>query len=121
MPTDRAIEIAAAAVPSGGFAHVIDAQPAGAADFDPLLRLVVLADKPKRLDLPDARVTLSAGGTAGSFTLSADAPAFFVKPEASEFAGAFDDASVLLLPGETPHARPSAPSTDACRVSTTSR
>ena len=37
----------------------------------------------------------------GTFTLSADAPAFFVKPEASEFAGAFDDASVLLLPGET--------------------
>ena len=101
VPTDRAIEIAAAAVPDGGLAHVIDARAAGGVDFDPLLRLVVLADKPKRLDLPEARVTLSAGDTAGTFTLSADAPALFVKPEASEFAGAFDDASVLLLPGET--------------------
>ena len=101
VPADRAIEIAAAAVPSGGFAHVVDAKPAGSADFDPLLRLVVLADKPKRLDLPDARVTLSAGGVPGTFALSTDAPAFFVKPEASEFAGAFDDASVLLLPGES--------------------
>ena len=100
VPTDRAIEIAAAAVPDGGLAHVIDARAAGAADFDPLLRLVVLADKPKRLDLPEARVTLSAGDTAGTFTLSTDAPALFVKPEASEFAGAFDDASILLLPGE---------------------
>ncbi len=36
----------------------------------------------------------------GSFVLSADRPAFFVKPEASEFAGAFDDASFTLLPGE---------------------
>ena len=46
-------------------------------------------------------MTLAAGDTAGTFTLHADAPAFFVKPEASEFAGAFDDASFLLLPGET--------------------
>ena len=101
VPTDRAIEIAAPAVPDRGLAHVIDARAAGAADFDPLLRLIVLADKPKRLDLPEAKVTLQAGDAPGTFTLSADAPAFFVKPEASEFAGAFDDASVLLLPGET--------------------
>ena len=37
----------------------------------------------------------------GTFTLSADAPAFYVRPEASSFSGAFDDASFLLLPGET--------------------
>ncbi len=101
VPTDRAVEIAAPALPDGGLAHVIDGRLAGAADFDPLMRLVVLADKPKRLDLPDAAVTLAAGDTAGAFTLAADAPAFFVRPEASEFAGAFDDASLLLLPGET--------------------
>ena len=101
VPTDRAIEIAAAAVPDGGLAHVIDARAAGAADFDPLLRLIVLADKPKRLDLPEAKVTLQAGDAPGTFVAFADAPAFFVKPEAPEFAGAFDDASVLLLPGET--------------------
>ena len=101
IPGDRAIEIAAVPMASGGLAHVVDGRRAGETDFDPLLRLVVLADKPKRLDLPDAQVTLSAGDTAGTFTLSTDAPAFFVKPEASGFAGAFDDASVLLLPGET--------------------
>ena len=101
VPSDRAVEIATTAVPEGGLACVIDARAAGNADFDPLLRLVVLADKPKRLDLPDARVRLEAGDAPGTFTLAADAPAFFVKPEASEFAGAFDDASFLLLPGET--------------------
>jgi beta-mannosidase len=37
---------------------------------------------------------------AGVFRFIADAPAFFVRPEAPAFAGAFDDASFLLLPGE---------------------
>ncbi len=101
VPTDRAIEIAAAAIPDGAFAHVIDTRAAGIAEFDPLMRLVVPADKPKRLALPEAKVTLTAGSTAETFVLAADAPALFVKPEASEFAGAFDDASILLLPGET--------------------
>ncbi len=101
IPADRAVEIAAVPTPSACLAHVIDGHTTGEADFDPLLRLVVFPDKPKRLDLPDARVTLDAGAKPGTFTLSADAPAFFVKPEASEFAGAFDDASLLLLPGET--------------------
>ena len=65
------------------------------------MRLVVFPDKPKRYELPEAKVKLIAGSTAGMFMLSADKPAFFVKPEASEFAGAFDDASFTLLPGET--------------------
>ncbi len=101
LAADRAVAIAAPALPAGGLAYVVDGRLADSADFDPLMRLVVFPDKPKRLDLPDARVTLTAGDTAGSFRLSADAPAFFVMPEASEFAGAFDDASFLLLPGET--------------------
>ncbi len=101
VPGDRAVEIGVAPVPAGSFAFVIDGRKAGAADFDPLMRLTVLADKPKRLDLPEARVTLAAGEAPGSFVLSADAPAFFLKPEAPEFGGAFDDASLLLLPGET--------------------
>ncbi len=100
VPGDRAIEIGSPTISGGGFAHVIDARRAGAAEFDPLMRLVVLADKPKRLDLPEATVTLAAGEVPGAFVASADAPAFFVKPEASAFAGAFDDASFLLLPGE---------------------
>ncbi len=101
IPGDRAVEIAAVPMPSAGLVHVIDGRLAGSPNYDPLLRLLVFPDKPKRLDLPEASVTLQAGDAPGSFVLSADAPAFFVKPEASEFAGAFDDASVLLLPGET--------------------
>ncbi len=101
IPGDRAVEIAAVPMPSAGLVHVIDGRVAGAENYDPLLRLLVFPDKPKRLDLPEAAVTLQAGDAPGSFVLSADAPAFFVKPEASEFAGAFDDASILLLPGET--------------------
>lgn len=101
LPSDRAVEIASLTPPSGGIAHVIDGRREGEEDFDPLLRLVLFPDKPKRLDLPEAQVVLKLGDAAGTFTLSADAPAFFVKPEAEAFAGAFDDGSFLLLPGET--------------------
>jgi hypothetical protein len=62
---------------------------------------VTFPEKYKRYDFPQAKVTLTAAGKPGVFTLSADKPAFFVKPEASKFAGAFDDASFALLPGET--------------------
>ena len=66
------------------------------------MRLVVLPDKPKRLDLPAAKVAVApvAGKARAPSCLSADKPAFFVKPEAPDFDGAFDDASFLLLPGE---------------------
>jgi beta-mannosidase len=56
--------------------------------------------KYKRYDLPEARIQLESAGKPGVFTLTADKPAFFVRPEASGFGGAFDDASFTLLPGE---------------------
>ncbi|MCR4282337.1 MAG: hypothetical protein NUV72_04855, partial [Bauldia sp.] len=102
IPADRSVEVGAVPIPAGdGHVFVIDARRKGVADFDPQMRLTVFPDKPKRYDLPDARVTLSPDGKPGVFTLAADKPAFFVKPEASEFAGAFDDASFLLLPRES--------------------
>ena len=65
-------------------------------------RLVVFLDKPKRYQLPTATVSIEASADRpGTFTLSADQPVFFVKPEAHAFSGAFDDASFALLPGET--------------------
>ena len=85
----------------GGFFYVIGAKKKGAADFDPTLKFVTFPGKYKHYDFPQAKVALAAAGRPGVFTLSADKPAFFVKPEASEFAGAFDDASFALLPGET--------------------
>jgi beta-mannosidase len=101
VPPDRSIEIGKVAIPAGtGFFYLIEGRKKGAATWDDTLRTTVMVDKFKRYDLPDAKVTLSAGTAPGSFTLSADRPAFFVKPEASEFAGAFDDASFTLLPGE---------------------
>jgi beta-mannosidase len=101
VPPDRAIAVGSAAVASGGLAHIVDGRRAGQAEFDPLMRLVAFPDKPKRLDLPDARITLKPGQAAGTYILAADGPAFFVRPEATDFAGAFDDASFLLLPGES--------------------
>ena len=97
----RAVEVGRLAVPDGrDFFYVIEGRHAGAKAYDPSLRVVVFPDKFKRYDLPDAAVRAEAGAKPGTFTLSADRPAFFVKPEASEFAGAFDDASFALLPGE---------------------
>ena len=102
VPSDRAVEIGKLPVRDGrDFFYVIEGRQAGAKSFDPSLRVVVFPDKFKRYDLPDAAVRLAAAAAPGTFTLSADKPAFFVKPEASEFAGAFDDASFALLPGET--------------------
>ncbi len=101
VPADRATEIASLAVSAGhDFFFVIEAKTPEAAAFDPALQLVLFPDKPKRYALPEATVTLKdVAGKPGNFTLSTDQPAFFVKPEASTFAGAFDDASFLLLPG----------------------
>jgi beta-mannosidase len=102
IPADRAVEIGKVAVPPGsGFFYVIDARRRGEATWDETLRTTVMVDKFKRYDLPEAKVSLADGGTPGSFVLSTDKPAFFVRIEASEYAGAFDDASFALLPGET--------------------
>ena len=103
VPPDRAHLLTGVPVPEGrDFVFVIDAAPAGADGHDPSLRLVVFPAKPKTYDLPAAAVRLAeVAGQPGRFTIGADRPAFFVTPEASGFAGAFDDASFLLLPGET--------------------
>lgn len=102
VPTDRAIQLGAikGAVPATDALFIIDARTNDEVDFDPLKRLTVLLDKPKRYRLPAAIVTLEAGDLPGTFALSADQPAFYVKPEAQAFAGAFDDASFTVLPGE---------------------
>jgi beta-mannosidase len=103
VPADRAIEVAAIDIPAGGgFLYLIEGRRRGETAFDPAMRLTVFPEKPKRYDLPDAAVRLApVDGKPGSFSLSADRLALFIKPEASEFAGAFDDASFTLLPGET--------------------
>jgi beta-mannosidase len=101
VPPDRSVEIGKVAIPAGtGFFYLVEGRKKNAAAWDDTLRTTVMVDKFKRYDLPAAKVTLSAGAVPGSFVLSADRPAFFVKPEASEFAGAFNDASFTLLPGE---------------------
>lgn len=102
IPPDRAVEMGrVAAETSDEHFYVLDARRRGDLAYDPALRLVVLPDKPKRFDLPAATVTVEAiAKRPGSFAFSADRPAFYVKPEAAGFSGAFDDASFLLLPGE---------------------
>ncbi len=101
-PPDRAAAIGAVDLaPRHDAIIVLEAKRRGEADFDPQLRQVVFPDRPKRYDLPNAEVTLAPGAAPGAFLVSADRPAFFIKPEASAFAGAFDDASFALFPGET--------------------
>ena len=101
LPTDRAIEIASLPIPPGeSFFYRFEARRTGETAFDPSLETIVFPRRPKAYDLPPAKVTLSETGGPGVFSLSADRPAFYVKPEAAEFAGAFDDASFALLPGE---------------------
>jgi beta-mannosidase len=101
LPPDRSVEIGAMTIPPGtDFFYTIEARKRGDAAFDDTLRLTVFPEKFKRYDFPAATITLASTGKPGAFMLSADKPAFFIKPEASEFAGAFDDASFALLPGE---------------------
>lgn len=98
LSPDRAGEIAVVPAPAGFDRFlVLDAKEEGGADWDPMLQLVVFADRFKRFDLPAAAVSVESLGE-GRFRLSTDRPAFFVRPEADGFAGHFDDASFLLLP-----------------------
>jgi len=104
IPPDRAVEIAR--FPLAGdvadFFYVIDGKPDGASAFDPMMRIVMFPGKPKQTNLLDAQIAVEAvPGEPGAFAFSADRPALFVRPEARTFDGAFDDASLLLLPGET--------------------
>ena len=102
LPTDRAIEMERFDVPKGSdYFFVLDAKPREELGYDPMMRMVVFPEKPKAYDFLAAAVRAEAvGAKPGRFRLSADRPAFFVKPEAPAFDGAFDDASFLLLPGE---------------------
>jgi beta-mannosidase len=102
LPPDRAVAMGSLPAEAGDeHFYVLDARRRGELAYDPLLRLVVLPDKPKRLDLPIATITVEAvARRPGTFALSSDRPAFYVKPEAAGLNGAFDDASFLLLPGE---------------------
>lgn len=96
LPPDRAVDIAARAAPRADDRfHVVDALIEGRAD--PAMQLVVFPDLPKRIEFPRATVTALDEGE-GRFRLVADAPAFYVRPEAPAFPGHFDDASILLLP-----------------------
>ncbi len=99
VPANRAVEIGRFAAAAGDGFFVIDGRKGDGDAFDPMLRLVAFPDKPKRYDFPPAMVDITPAG-AGVFRFTADAPAFFVRPEAPAFDGAFDDASFLLLPGE---------------------
>jgi beta-mannosidase len=102
VPADRAVELGSVPVPGeDDFFFLVEGRSAGAADFDPAMRVTIFPRRPKTYDLPDTRVTLASAGEPGIFTVAADKPAFFIKPEAAEFAGAFDDGSFTLLPGET--------------------
>ena len=103
IPDERALAFARFDVPAGDdWFFVIDGRRRGAEVYDPMLRLVVMPEKPKRYEWPAATVRLEAvAGRPGSFAVSADRPALFVKPEAPGFDGAFDDASFLVLPDET--------------------
>ena len=101
-PSEKSIELGAVAIePGRDFIYVLEGKRRDAAAYDPTLRQIIFADKPKRYDLPAAKITLAKGRAEGAFMLSADRPAFYVKPEASEFAGAFNDASFALFPGES--------------------
>ena len=102
VPTDAALPVLTAAAPVAGreFA-VVDACRTGDDDWDPLLQCTVLSGPPKRYAFPGAIVTADpVPGRLDAVRLRADKPAFFVTPDIDGVAGAFDDASVLLLPGE---------------------
>ena len=66
------------------------------------LQFVVFPDVPKRFDLPDANVSVEEIG-AGRFLLSADAPAFYVRPEAEGHSRPFRRCELPAAAGRTAH------------------
>ena len=103
VPAERAARVwSFAAPPADDYFLVVDARVGGGSvGYDSMLRTVVLPDKPKRFEFPEATVTVEpVARQPDAFAITADKPAFFVRPEAAGFDGAFEDASFLLLPGE---------------------
>jgi beta-mannosidase len=102
LPPDQAVQFARFEIlPGDDYFFVLDARRRSELAWDPLLRMVVLPEKPKRYELPAAKIAIDpVARRPGAFAFSSDRPAFFVKPEAPEFDGAFEDGSFLLLPGE---------------------
>ncbi|MCX5495949.1 glycoside hydrolase family 2 protein [Kaistia dalseonensis] len=98
LPPDRSIEVTRIAAPKATDRfYVIDVAVDG--EFDPTLQFVQFPDVAKRFELPVAYLNVEEIGP-GRFVLSADAPAFYVRPEAPGNTGHFDDASFLLLPNQ---------------------
>jgi beta-mannosidase len=100
VPPDRSVVIADFAATGGTDSFlVLDGRRQDAFGYDPMMRVVVFPEKPKRYEWPATKVVANEVAR-GAFALSADRPALFVMPEADDFSGSFDDASFLLLPGE---------------------
>jgi beta-mannosidase len=102
VPPERAVRVWSFDAPAGqDYFLVVDARAGPGVGYDSMLRTVVFPDKPKRFEFPEAKITVEpVTRRPDAFAFTADRPAFFVLPEARAFAGAFEDASFLLLPGE---------------------
>jgi beta-mannosidase len=103
VPSERAVRVGRFDAPaSEDYFFIIDAREGTALGlgYDSMLRTVVFPVRPKSLAFREANITIEPGPRPSSFAFSTDRPAFFVRPEAPAFDGAFDDASFLLLPGE---------------------
>jgi beta-mannosidase len=103
VPSERAVRVWSFDAPAGeDYFFIIDAREGTALGlgYDSMLRTVAFPVKPKSLAFREAKIAIEPGPRPGSFAFSADRPAFFVRPEAPAFAGAFEDGSFLLLPGE---------------------
>jgi len=103
VPPERAARISSFDAPAGeDYFIIVDAREGTALGlgYDSMLRTVAFPAKPKTLAFGEAKIAVEPGPRPGSFAFSTDRPAFFVRPEAPAFDGAFDDGSFLLLPGE---------------------
>lgn len=102
VPPERAVRVWSFDAPPGeDYFLIIDAREGPGVGYDSMLRTVAFPDKPKRLEFLEASIAVEpVARRPDALAFSTDRPAFFVRPEAPAFDGAFEDASFLLLPGE---------------------
>ena len=84
VPAERAVRVWSFDAPPGdNYFLVVDARVGGDLGYDSMLRTVVLPDKPKRFEFPEAKVTIEpVARRPDAFAFTADRPAFYVRPEA---------------------------------------
>ena len=118
VPAERAVRVWSVDAPPGDdYFLVVDARVGGGhLGYDSMLRTVVLPDKPKRFEFPEAKITIEpVARRPDAFAFTADRPAFYVRPEAAGVRRRLRRRELPAPARREADGRRSAPMTGECR------